>query len=165
MNRFGEEKDVDIRADDPTRPDWEKDAKAAADLAESAGVKAGQAASKAVGEASRKVRRATDRASEVYDRTSERAAQAYRGLREYAIEHPGTAVAVTFGAGLVFGSHEYPWGVANVVVGSLPMTSIASISPLRGHTALSILGGPPRSQKHDQSPYCALTLARASARK
>jgi ElaB/YqjD/DUF883 family membrane-anchored ribosome-binding protein len=102
-NRFGEEKDVDIRADDPTRPDWEKDAKAAADLAESAGVKAGQAASKAVGEASRKVRRATDRASEVYDRTSERAAQAYRGLREYAIEHPGTAVAVTFGAGLVCG--------------------------------------------------------------
>ena len=32
-NRFGEEKDVDIRADDPVRPDWERDAREAAELA------------------------------------------------------------------------------------------------------------------------------------
>jgi ElaB/YqjD/DUF883 family membrane-anchored ribosome-binding protein len=102
-NRFGEGKDMDIRADDPTRPDWERDAKAAADLAEEAGARAGEAAGKVAGEAQRKLRRATDRASEVYDRTTERATQAYRSLRDYAIEHPGTAVAVTFGAGVVCG--------------------------------------------------------------
>jgi hypothetical protein len=56
-NRFGEDKDVDIRADDPLRPDWERDAKEAAELAEDAGVKAGQAVGKAAGEATRKLRR------------------------------------------------------------------------------------------------------------
>jgi ElaB/YqjD/DUF883 family membrane-anchored ribosome-binding protein len=102
-NRFGEEKDVDIRADDPARPEWERDAKQVAELAEDAGVKAGQAVGKAVGEASRKVRRATDRATAAYERTAEGASHAYRSVREYALDHPGTAVAVTFGAGVVCG--------------------------------------------------------------
>lgn len=103
-NRFGEGKDVDIRADTPTQPgSWERDAKEAADLAESAGEKAGQAAGKVAGEASRKLRRATDRAAEAYDRTTERATRAYRSLRDYAADHPGTAVAITFGAGVMCG--------------------------------------------------------------
>jgi hypothetical protein len=45
-NRFGDEKDVDIRADDPARPEWERAAKQAAELAE--------------------LRRATDRATAAY---------------------------------------------------------------------------------------------------
>jgi ElaB/YqjD/DUF883 family membrane-anchored ribosome-binding protein len=108
-NRFGEEKDVDIRAEDPLRPDWERDAKEAAELAEDAGMKAGQAGQagqavgKAAGEATRKVRRATDRAAEAYDRTAEGASRAYRDVRDYALDHPGVAVALTFGAGVVCG--------------------------------------------------------------
>jgi ElaB/YqjD/DUF883 family membrane-anchored ribosome-binding protein len=102
-NRFGEEKDVDIRADDPARPEWERDAKQAAELAEDAGVKAGQAVGKAAAEASRKLRGATDRATAAYERTAEGASHAYRSVREYALDHPGTAVAVTFGAGVVCG--------------------------------------------------------------
>jgi ElaB/YqjD/DUF883 family membrane-anchored ribosome-binding protein len=98
-NRFTEEKDVDIRADDPARPEWERDAKQAAELAEDAGVKAGHAVGKAAAEASRKLRRATA----AYERTAEGASDAYRSVREYALAHPGTAVAVTFGAGVVCG--------------------------------------------------------------
>ena len=102
-NRFGEEKDVDIRADDPLRPDWERDAKEAAELAEDAGMKAGQAVGKAAGEATRRLRRATDGAAAAYDRTTEGASRAYRDVRDYALDHPGVAVALTFGAGVVCG--------------------------------------------------------------
>ena len=76
-NRFGEEKDVDIRADDPVRPDWERDAREAAELAEDAAA--------------------------AYDRTTEGASRAYRGVRDFALDHPGAAVALTFGAGVVCG--------------------------------------------------------------
>jgi ElaB/YqjD/DUF883 family membrane-anchored ribosome-binding protein len=135
-NRFGEEKDVDIRADDPVRPEWERDAKQAAELAEDAGMlaedagmKAGQAVGKAAGEASRKLRRATDRATAAYERTAEGASHAYRSVREYALDHPGTAVAVTFGAGVVCGmSFARRRAIDEYRLGMVPTIAIALAS-------------------------------------
>jgi ElaB/YqjD/DUF883 family membrane-anchored ribosome-binding protein len=138
-NRFGEEKDVDIRADDPLRPDWERDAKKAAELAEDAGVKAGEAVGKAAGEASRKVRRATDRAAAAYDSTAETASRAYRSVRDYTLDHPGAAVALTFGAGLVCGMsfarrraiHEYRYGLVPTIAVALASAVLDVLSTRR----------------------------------
>jgi ElaB/YqjD/DUF883 family membrane-anchored ribosome-binding protein len=92
-----------IRDDETARREWERDKEEVAQLAEDATVKAGQAAGRIAGEAQRRLRSASDRATAAYDRTATEAGRAYRGVRDYAADHPGTAVALTFGTGVCLG--------------------------------------------------------------
>ena len=92
-----------ITNDDTVRRDWEREKEDVAQLAEDATVKAGQAAGRVAGEAQRRLRSASDRATAAYDRTATEARRAYGNVRDYAIEHPGTAAAVTFGTGVCIG--------------------------------------------------------------
>ena len=92
-----------ITKDDTVRRDWEREKEDVAQLAEDATVKAGQAAGRVAGEAQRRLRSASDRAAAAYDRTASQARRAYGGVRDYAIEHPGTAAALTFGTGVCLG--------------------------------------------------------------
>ena len=83
--------------------DWEKDAKEMSELADEAVQKTGQAIGRTIGETSRKLRDASERVASAYGRTAKSAGRAYRGVREYALEHPGAAMAATFGAGVALG--------------------------------------------------------------
>jgi ElaB/YqjD/DUF883 family membrane-anchored ribosome-binding protein len=99
-----------ITNDDTVRRDWERQKEDVAQLAEDVGATAGEAANRAAGEAQRvagdakrRLRSASDRAAAAYDRTASEARRAYGSMRDYAIEHPGTAAAVTFGTGVCIG--------------------------------------------------------------
>jgi len=99
---FGEEQEMKA-ASDEARRDWEKDARDVEVVADDAGQRVGQAVGRSLGEASRRLRNASERAVSAYGRSAESAGRAYRSVREYALEHPGTAVAMTFGAGVAVG--------------------------------------------------------------
>lgn len=92
-----------ITNDDTVRRDWEREKEDVAQLAEDASARAGQAAGRVAGEAQRRMRSASDRAAAAYDRTATQARRAYGSMRDYAVEHPGTAAAVTFGTGVCIG--------------------------------------------------------------
>jgi ElaB/YqjD/DUF883 family membrane-anchored ribosome-binding protein len=93
----------ELTNDDSVRRQWERDKEDVAQLAADAGATADKAAARAAGEAQRKLRSASDRATAAYDRTATQARRAYGNVRDYAVEHPGTAAAVTFGTGVCIG--------------------------------------------------------------
>jgi ElaB/YqjD/DUF883 family membrane-anchored ribosome-binding protein len=92
-----------ITNDDSVRRQWERDKEDVAQLAEDASATADKAAGRVAGEAQRKLRSASDRATAAYDRTATQARRAYGSVRDYAVEHPGTAAAVTLGTGVCIG--------------------------------------------------------------
>jgi ElaB/YqjD/DUF883 family membrane-anchored ribosome-binding protein len=93
----------ELTNDDSVRRQWERDKEDVAQLADDARATADKAAARAAGEAQRKLRSASDRATAAYDRTATQARRAYGNVRDYAVEHPGTAAAVTFGTGVCIG--------------------------------------------------------------
>jgi ElaB/YqjD/DUF883 family membrane-anchored ribosome-binding protein len=93
----------ELTNDDSVRRQWERDKEDVGQLADDARATADKAAARAAGEAQRKLRSASDRATAAYDRTATQARRAYGNVRDYAVEHPGTAAAVTFGTGVCIG--------------------------------------------------------------
>jgi ElaB/YqjD/DUF883 family membrane-anchored ribosome-binding protein len=85
------------------RTDWSETADEVAERAEEVASEVARGARRIADDASQSLRGAKRKAAAAYGRTSEAAERAYRGARGYAIENPGTAVAVTFAAGLGVG--------------------------------------------------------------
>ena len=83
--------------------DWDRDATQPGELAGDSATKAGQAAGRTLGEVSRRLRETRERAASGYDRMAVGAGRAWRGARDYALDHPGTTAAVTFGTGVALG--------------------------------------------------------------
>jgi ElaB/YqjD/DUF883 family membrane-anchored ribosome-binding protein len=77
-------------------------------------------------EASQTVRDARERVAETYGRTAATAERAYLDARRYATEHPGTAAAVTFAAGIGVGMMLAPRAAAGVARrGLMPVVAVA----------------------------------------
>jgi len=77
-------------------------------------------------EAARTIRNASERVTAACGRTAETAERAYIDARNYATEHPGTAAAVTFAAGIGVGmmlAPRYAPGVGRR--GLMPVVAIA----------------------------------------